>query len=103
MGLSEQYAADLRRMIEERPTSFGYGGGRYTAIRSKLSGEFAASEYGVIAGYRFSLRVLCSDLPQIPKSGDKVEIGTEVYRIMEPVEVDSFDVSVLLHLASEAR
>ena len=101
--MAEQFASDMRTMIDERPTEFGYAGGRYRAIRSKLSGEFVSGEYGEIAGYRFSLRVICSDLPNIPKSGETVTVGNERYRIIDPVELDSFDVSVLIHLAAEER
>lgn len=102
MGLAEQYAADLGRMIADRPTEFGYMGGTYTGLRSKLSRDFTLGDYGYTTGYRFSLRVLAASLPQVPEKGETISIGEVKYRILDPVELDSFDVSVLLHLAGES-
>lgn len=102
MGLAEQYAADLARLIAERPTEFGYRKQTFRALRSKLSSEFTLGDFGVVSGYRFSLRALCSDLPQIPEEGEVVSVGAVDYRIMNPVEVDALGISVLLHLGGYA-
>lgn len=102
MGLSEQYAADLRQMMEDRPTEFSYSGGNFTGIRSKLSEEFARGDYGYTTGARYTLRAFCEDLPQTPKPEELIAIGGESFRIKSPVEVDSFGVSVLLNLVPES-
>ena len=102
MGLAEQFAADLNRMIEASPTEFGYAGSTLTGRRSKLSSEFTLGDYGVQSGYKFSLRVLRSALPRMPREGEIVTIGAEEFRILNPVEIDALGVSVLLHLGGES-
>lgn len=103
MGLADIYRDDMVRMLEERRTEFGYRGGNYRAIRSMLSSEFSLGDYGYTTGYRFTLRAIVSELPQIPKEGELVSVGDEEFRILNPVEVDTFGVSVKLHLGGKAK
>lgn len=94
----------LRELIADRPTAFSYRGAEYTAIRSRMDSEFLQGDYGYVSGYRFTLRAVLSDFgDETPKAGDLVNVGAETFRILDPVEIDSLGVGVLLHLGGRAN
>ena len=97
--LKSMYECDLRELISFHPTKFHFCNRECVGIRSKQERNFELSDYGCIAGYKFTLRAIISDLPRRPESGDTVFVDGEEYRIIDPVEVDSQCVSVKMHLA----
>lgn len=103
MGLAERHQESLKRTRQLRSVEFGYSGDTYRGIRAKMSSEFTRGDYGFTTGYLFSIRAIVSELPRIPKSGERITVGDVRHRILDPVEIDSYDVSVLLHLGPEAK
>lgn len=104
MGLADGHERMLRRLISERSVKLTLRGRSVSAARGRAASEYALSDYGVTAGYSMSLRVLLSDLDGVaPESGQIAIVSGTEYRILEPVEIDSFGVSALIHLGSKAK
>lgn len=99
-----QIKADVRALIAENPVALVIGSSTVSCRKTKVVYGETSGDYGSIEQYNFSVRAIVSDFSALPKTGDIITVAGESRRVLAPGgDIDSFGVSVLIHLGGLAQ
>ncbi len=94
--------AKFDKLISASPggITYTFNGDVYTGTRTVLNREVAYSDYGLSAGYEFSIIETLDNLASVPASGELITVAGTDYRVMK-TEQDSAGIAIRIDLGDK--